>query len=127
MATTKTYVINEVSKSVDDDGFETQNSEQTIEQPYNDQNGVNLEIADEVADLDIYSNVGQFSFIEFISDQTLTVDFKQDSVTFFTGDIRHFRTNLVGSKLSVTVSNASGYTANVKLLVLTETVAVPES
>lgn len=127
MATTKTYVINEVSKSVDDDGFETQNSEQTIEQPYNDQNGVNLEIADEVADLDIYSNVGQFSFIEFISDQTLTVDFKQDNVTFFTGDIRHFRTNLVGSKLSVTVSNASGYTANVKLLVLTETVVVPEA
>ena len=127
MATTKTYVINEVSKSVDDDGLETQNSEQTIEQPYNDQNGVNLEIADEASDVVIYSNVGQFSFIEFISDQTLTVDFQQDSVTFFTGDIRHFRTNLVGSKLSVTVSNASGYTANVKLLVLTETVVVPEA
>ena len=127
MATTKTYVINEVSKSVDDDGLETQNSEQTIEQPYNDQNGVNLEIADEASDVVIYSNVGQFSFIEFISDQTLTVDFKQDNVTFFTDDIRHFRTNLVGSKLSVTVSNASGYTANVKLLVLTETVVVPEA
>lgn len=125
MATTKTYVINEVAKSVDDNGIETQESQEDILQPYNDENSVSLEIADGTTDLTIYSNVGQFSFIYLISDQTITVDFQQDSVTFFTGDVTHFRTNLSGDKLSVIVSNASGYTANISLLVLTETIVTP--
>lgn len=125
MATTKTYVIQEVAKSVDDAGLETQLSTQQILQSYNDQNVVNEEIADETTTQTIYSKIGQFSFIEFTSDQTVTVDFQEDGVTFFTGDVTHFRTNLSGDKLSVTITNDSGYTANVKLLVLTETVVVP--
>lgn len=125
MATTKTFRIEEKLKSVDDNGIETQESQEDILQPYNDENSVSLEIADGTTDLTIYSNVGQFSFIYLISDQTITVDFQQDSVTFFTGDVTHFRTNLSGDKLSVTITNDSGYTANVKLLVLTETVVVP--
>ena len=125
MATTKTYVIQEVAKSVDDAGLETQLSTQQILQSYNDQNVVNEEIADEVADKVIYANNEQFSFIEFTSDQTVTVDFQEDGVTFFTGDIKYFRVNLAGSKLSVTVTNDSGYTANISLLVLTETIVTP--
>ena len=125
MATTKTYVIQEVAKSVDDAGLETQLSTQQILQSYNDQNVVNEEIADETTTQTIYSKIGQFSFIEFTSDQTVTVDFQEDGVTFFTGDIKYFRVNLSGSKLSVIVSNASGYTANISLLVLTETIVTP--
>lgn len=125
MATTKTYVIQEVAKSVDDAGLETQLSTQQILQSYNDKYVIGLEIADEVADKVIYANNEQFSFIEFTSDQTVTVDFQEDGVTFFTGDIKYFRVNLSGSKLSVTVTNDSGYTANISLLVLTETIVTP--
>ena len=125
MATTKTYVIQEVAKSVDDADLETQLSTQQILQSYNDKYVIGLEIADEVADKVIYANNEQFSFIEFTSDQTVTVDFQEDGVTFFTGDIKYFRVNLAGSKLSVIVSNASGYTANISLLVLTETIVTP--
>lgn len=125
MATTKTYVIQEVAKSVDDAGLETQLSTQQILQSYNDKYVIGLEIADEVADKIIYANNEQFSFIEFTSDQTVTVDFQEDGVTFFTGDIKYFRVNLSGSKLSVTVTNDSGYTANISLLVLTETIVTP--
>ena len=120
MAETESYVIQEVSKSVDINGIETQISTQEIVQDYHDETGISVKIETDTADQIIYSNDKKFSFIEFISDQTVTVDFQTDGVSFFTGDIKHFRVNLAGDKLSVTVTNESTYVATIKLLVLTE-------
>lgn len=111
------YIVYDTNKRLVIDDVSSNLSNEQLLVPYISKIEQTLTVATGVSTQTIYSGTGLFDFIDFKSDQTVTIDVKNDGTTIFTGQIKNLRLDYAGENLSIIISNASGYTANIEFIV----------
>lgn len=104
-------------KTVDDNGIEKNINTQEFKQICDSLDTVSLSVPDESTGLNIYTGNKDFNFIDIVSDQPITITIKNDGATFFTGEITKFECDYSGTNLTIDVTNASGYSANIQAII----------
>lgn len=116
----KKLVIKEITTTIDDTVENVVDTSQyNLEYEILDTKQVVVD--DDVSSKTIYEGLSEFDYVRVVSDQEITLTLKEDienvSTSFYSQNTTNFETEKNGSNLKIVVSNDSGYSANIKILV----------
>lgn len=121
-----TLVYTTTVKTVNSSGVESNVTTQEFKTDYVTLDTVNIIVADGSADLIIYQGNKDFDFINILSDQRLNIVLTDDGTGFLDADLYNLQMDYSGTDLVITVSNDTGYDANVQVIISgKEPVVVP--
>lgn len=112
-----TLVYDTTIKTVDENGIENEITTQEFKQAYDSLDTISVSVATASTDLNIYTGNKDFNFIDIVSDQPITITVSAEATPFFTGEITKFECDYSGTDLTIDVTNASGYTASIQIVI----------
>lgn len=110
-------VYNTTVKTVDENGFENDITTQEFKQTYVTIDTQKITIADETTSQIIYQGNKNFDFINIVSDQRINIVLTDDGTEFLNADLFVLQMDYSGTNLVITVSNVSGYDANIQVII----------
>ena len=112
-----TLVYDTTIKTVDENGIENEITTQEFKQTYVTIDTQKTTIAYETTSQIIYQGNKNFDFINIVSDQKINIVLTDDGTEILDADLTVLQMDYSGTDLVITVTNASGYTASIQVVI----------